>query len=193
MWEWISTWNFFNWLTLIAFLLTIYNVFLKSYVVEWLNTRNKLAFENRLLEIDVTIRCFEKYREEPHLLFLYLLVIAVKPLTYLLISFGLFFMSVSLFFPSPNPIPQGSHILGAILINTAVILIYPSILLLGRITNAVLYFEHPDAILRVRERLLLKAEKKGLVSKEDLEKFKSLQYNQDVVDKVTHKSLIPGK
>ena len=193
MWEWISTWNFFNWLTLIAFLLTIYNVFLKSYVVEWLNTRNKLAFENRLLEIDVTIRCFEKYREEPHLLFLYLLVIAVKPLTYLLISFGLFFMSVSLFFPSPNSIPQGSYILGAILINTAVILIYPSILLLGRITNAILYFEHPDVLFRVRKRLLLKAEKKGLASKEDLEKFKSLQYNEEVVDKVTYKSLIPSK
>ncbi|MDQ3180001.1 MAG: hypothetical protein M3Q33_05720 [Acidobacteriota bacterium] len=97
--EWLNSWTFFNWLTLIAFTMATM-LFLPSAISHWLNlypkfknwraTKSKEKFEWRIKELEMQIYKASKYKNAPKIFFIELLDDAIHPLSALLFAFLLF-------------------------------------------------------------------------------------------------------
>jgi hypothetical protein len=94
--DWIKTWTFFNWLTLIAFLLALVgflNSFLslKSRYQDWRATKSKKEFEKRVITLLKVARQVTLYRNSPEIYYL----VVIKILAYTIFSsLSAFFMFV---------------------------------------------------------------------------------------------------
>lgn len=174
MWEWIQTWTFFNWLTLILIIPASLG-YLNAYFGlrdRWKNrkaTKSREAFDERVVEIERQIKRIDKYRKNPSDFFMDTLEKAVFPALSLIGIFALLLLAASEYLTSSSDNRSSLNNLFTILqINLALpLLIIPAAFLL-EIKQNIEHIRLPQLLFSELASLLKDGANKGLLKVEHL-------------------------
>ena len=167
MWEWIQTWTFFNWLSLIAFAFLPFSALnavlgLKSRWKDWRALKSKDDFEKRIIELEKQIYKIAEYKESPINFLFDSIEFAVFPLISMIAAFILVIGALSSYI---SKLPIGPVIETELL--TAVLLMFVPIFFLIEIQQRILYFKNPDLLIVPLASLIKEGSKKDFVTKKN--------------------------
>lgn len=190
MWEWIQTWTFWNWITiiliipaLVGFLNAILS--LKSRFTDWKAKRNKELLKKRLLELEQDAIDTKFYHREPATLLIDLLYKLDSPVLSIMISFVASLFAIVILAPKMQPSIYLVPILFGLWINVP-----PRILgYINLINKKIGYFYNPSAITKKAEKLIEDAKTLGVISEVEINTIQKMIAEKRLKDaqQVIHK------
>jgi hypothetical protein len=165
--EWIKGWTFFNWITVLAFILAIYNVFFKSYYVEWQARRSKKAFEKRLEELDLIIFKVQKYIQSTKTFLVGILLDCVYPILILLAAFLFFTWGLERYVGGLSTGKEYNFTVGMIFFSICQILVFFAGFLIMKIGVLIRYVRYPELLAINVSKLVKDAKTKGFITDEE--------------------------
>lgn len=167
MLEWIKTWTFFNWLTLIAFVFGTISVLnatlsLRSRYKDWQATKSKEAFEKRLEQLKQQISRIRKIREST-------ITLATEVMIYIIGAsvFFLFAFICSVILLLNISIKTSDEFLLIGLTISFFLLIATSIAIVLKLFMVISYVRTPWLLESRTRRLVNRGKSKGLIPKDD--------------------------